>query len=165
MRAGSGLKERGSYFLKSCTQWACFGNTRAWPFSYVPENGKKKGKTLGTANQETLFCLFKKENQKLIQEFLCKLEAKSLYFIITFLFLDTVFSVRVDKIWQQALWLCVWIRSPWHSSASINLNLLNPKQVHPGKEKERGKGVGRRLANCTIKIQIAASVISQWRKC
>jgi len=73
---------------------------------------EKKGKTLGTANQETLFCLFKKENQKLIQEFLCKLEAKSLYFIITFLFLDTVFSVRVDKIWQQALWLCVWIWSP-----------------------------------------------------
>lgn len=72
----------------------------------------KKGKTLGTANQETLFCLFKKENQKPVQEFLCKLEAKSLSFIITLLFLDTVFAVRVDKIWQQAHWLCVWIQSP-----------------------------------------------------
>lgn len=72
----------------------------------------KKGKTLGTANQEALFCLFKKENQKPVQEFLCKLEAKSLFFIITLLFLDTVFSVRVDKIWQHAHWICAWIQSP-----------------------------------------------------
>lgn len=132
-------------------------------FQQCAKKWEKKGKTLGTANQETLFCLFKKENQKPVQEFLCKLEAKSLSFIITHLFLDTVFSVRVDKIWQHAHWLCVWIQSPWQSSASINFHLLNSKQVHPGKEKE-GRGLGRRLVNCAIKIQTAAFAISQWRK-